>query len=373
MSFSVVPFEKVVNTVTIYGKIVKIEDEVKLRQILTKFSIATMIASRMLWRGYPEDVVMKEIQQLLSNYWYAESCLKQAKAIVESCHENGGDPYSRGIRKLFVFSRGNKSDRGGNRNITIEKQLSPTKFLVRVLVAPRKKVSLIVDFGKYTPIVNDVLLIVKHYGARIVYRDNKYLLHISVPLSIYLKHVRKYDRPIADRYAIGIDLNAGFLNWVIVDKETYLPVKYGKIEFWEVCSSGYPRARLYTELLYKIGNLFEWCRYYGVDMVVLENLFLVKQRRQKFKSKNINRKVTRFAKRKLLVHIGIKAMKYGLRVYLVDSRDSSLAGKYLGKYIFKRLGTSMFNYRHFGLEYIIALRALAQLKQGKNIQTYSSI
>jgi len=368
MKFSVIPFEQVVNTVTISGKIVKISNEPELRKLLTRFSIATMIASKLLWKGYPENIVVNEVKQLLNNAWYTECALKQAKAIIEACRENGGEPYKRGVRSLFVFSRGNRSDRGGNRNITITEQVDKTKFRVRVLVRPRKKIDIVVDFGKYTPIVLDVLQNVGHYGARIVHKDGRYMFFLSVPIDVYLKHTRVYDSPISDRYALGIDLNAGFLNWVIVDKETLLPVKYGKIEFWEVCSPGYPRARLHTELLHKVGNLFEWCRYYGVNTVFLENLFSVRAGRQRFKSKNVNRKVTRFAKKKLLTHIGIKALKYGLKVYLVDPRGSSLTAKYFAKHVFKKLRKEVHNYRHFGAAYTIALRGLNT--QGTNIQTY---
>ena len=59
---------------------------------------------------------MKTIYDYVPNYVYAESILKQAKAIVDSLKYSGGT--SAFINKPYIYSRGNKYDKG-NRNIRL--------------------------------------------------------------------------------------------------------------------------------------------------------------------------------------------------------------------------------------------------------------
>jgi len=368
MEFEVIPIQQVIQNVTVVGKLGDISDENELRKLLIRFSISTMIVSKYMYKGYSKKFVEREVYDILKNCIYAESCIKQAKAISEACKVTNGVPYENGLKSLFLFSRGNKWERYGNRNIKLIKYHKDGNYFDVEIVNPfGKNIFAKAYFGKRTSIILDTLTTVHHYSARIVCRElGKCTIHISIPIEIYVRHTKVYDSFVCDRYVCGFDLNAGFVNFVIVDKLTWKPVYWSRIEFWEVCSPGYPKDRLYTELLHKIGNLYEWLRYFGVSDLFFENLFKVKPKKQKrkFKSKNVARKVTRFPKRKLLTYMGVKGLKYGFRVWLVDPRGSSLSAKYLGKYLYN------FD-RHYGAAYVITLRGLQHLS--KHMKTYTII
>ena len=82
-----------------------------------------------------------------------------------------------------------------------------------------------------------------------------------------------------------------------------------------------------TLRLQALGKLLRYAYYCGVNIVLFEDLDRIKKR--KFNSsRNGNRKITRFPKKKLLEHGVVTAWKYGYKVYLVNpSYTSKLAEK----------------------------------------------
>jgi hypothetical protein len=61
---------------------------------------------------------------------------------------------------------------------------------------------------------------------------------------------------------------------------------------------------------------------FGVNYVVFEDLLLI-ERRKFTRSKSGNRKVSRFAKRQMLIHGVIKALRLGFNVVLVNPKGTT--------------------------------------------------
>ena len=102
-----------------------------------------------------------------------------------------------------------------------------------------------VEFGEqYLPLVNELVkkALSKElsYTARIVFRNGRIYLHISVPIELYLKYFR-------EGYACGeliasFDMNSDRINMVIVDKQGI--IRDVKTEWYsEVTSHGFPRNK----------------------------------------------------------------------------------------------------------------------------------
>jgi IS605 OrfB family transposase len=96
----------------------------------------------------------------------------------------------------------------------------------------------------------------------------------------------------------------------------------------------------------------------GVDYVVFEDLFLVKKR--KFtRSRSGNRKVSRFAKRQMLTHGVIKALRLGFNVILVNPKGTTNS-----EYHDRVMREKGFD-RHTASAYLIALKGLGMLNDIK--------
>jgi len=87
----------------------------------------------------------------------------------------------------------------------------------------------------------------------------------------------------------------------------------------------------------------------GVDYVVFEDLFLVK-RRKFTRSKSGNRKITRFAKKHLLIHGVIKSLRLGFNVILVNPKGTTNSEEH--EKVMREKGFD----RHIASAYLIALR-----------------
>ncbi len=81
-----------------------------------------------------------------------------------------------------------------------------------------------------------------------------------------------------------------------------------------------------------MGKLLRYAYYCGVNTVLFEDLDKIKRTNGKGKmnsSRNGNRKISRFPKKKLFEHSILMAWKYGFRVYLVNLNNTSkLAEKF---------------------------------------------
>ena len=89
----------------------------------------------------------------------------------------------------------------------------------------------------------------------------------------------------------------------------------------------------------------------GVDYVVFEDLFQVRGR--KFtRSKSGNRKITRFAKKQLLIHGVIKALRLGFNVILVNPKGTTNSEEH--EKVMREKGFD----RHTASAYLIALKVI---------------
>jgi len=196
-----------------------------------------------------------------------------------------------------------------------------------------------VRFGEeYIPLVNEVIDRAMNnelsYNARIVFRNGKIYLHLSIPLELYIKYFKKVDKePKGDNIAC-FDFNSDRINMVIIDRQGV--IRETRTErFGEVNSPNYPRNKAWSLRLQALGRLLRYAYHHRVGIVLYEDLDRIKRRRvKKTKSRNGNRKASRFPKRKLLEYAITMALKYNFKVYLVNpSYTSRLAEKF--KDVFK--------------------------------------
>lgn len=353
MSDGVVDAALLIKYVTVVGRLVPIspEDYMKLVKLAYDFKKVVLYATRMIAKSIDTNSILRELRSML-NKAYGDSAFKVARAIVEGCKHNGGNPKHIKIKKLFIVSEGEAS-RLGNRNIRLE-----STNVVKIKY-PYDGSWLIFRalFGEeYLPLVAELAELAKQkktsYGARAVFRDGKAYLHLSVPLELYLKHFRKGDAR-GDLVA-GFDLNSDRINMVIVDR-------LGRIRdiktewFPEVTPHGFPRSKARARRLEALARLFKYAYYHNVGVVVFENLFIVKKRRFT-KSSTANRKIARFARRELLQHALVMAMKYGFKVYLVDPSGTTHSKEH--DEAMKKHGLD----RHAASAYLIALRGIERHK-----------
>ncbi len=335
--------------VTVMGRLVPTssEDYMKLVRLAYEFRKAVLYTTRMIARGMDTDEVFRELRRML-NKAYGDSAYKVAKAIVEGCKRNKGDSRRIEVRKLFIVSEGEAS-RFGNRNVRLE-----STDTVRIRY-PYDSSWIVFQarFGEeYLPLLKEVVELARQrklsYGARITFRDGRIYVHISVPIDLYLKHFGKGEA--RGELVAGFDLNSDRINMVIVDR--YGRVRDIKTErFPEVTSPGYPRGKARARRLEALAKLLRYAYHHGVGTVVFENLFVIK-RRKRTKSHTANRKISRFAKRQLLRHGMIMAMKYGFRVLLVDPRGTTDSEEH--DVTMRRLGLDT----HTASAYLVALRGL---------------
>ena len=342
---------KLVTHVTIVGRLIPETDEdfVKLARLAHDFRKAVLYATRMIVKGIDANSILRELRSML-NKAYGDSAYKVAKAIVEGCKYSGGNPKHIKIRKLFIVSEGEAS-RLGNRNIRLESvDVVKIKYPYDSSWLTFKAL-----FGEeYLQLVAELVELAKQkgvsYGARVVFRDGRIYLHLSVPLELYLKHFKKGEA--REELIAGFDLNSDRVNMVIVDR-------FGRIRdvktqwFTEVTSHGFPRNKAKTKRLEALAKLLRYAYHHNIGTVVFENLLAIKKRRYTSNS-TANRKITRFAKRELLQHALVMAMKYGFKVKLVDPSGTTHSREH--DEVMKRYGLD----KHVASACLIALKELKQ-------------
>ena len=338
---------------TIIGGLwVKLEDYMKLLVLGVKFKIATNESVKMLKHEVNEDEVIKTIYNYVLNYVYAESILKQAKAIVESLKFTGGK--SAFINRPYIYSRGNKYDKG-NRNIRL---ISTDRVLIKY--HDGSWIEGYIKFkDNYHSLLNELISLAnmrkEGYGARVVFRDSLEL-HVNVPLYLYVKHLGSPRNDIDYSKLLGIDLNSDRVNGVIINNEGRIVNIYNK-HFHEVTSHGYPKGKAREVRLKSLFEVIDFAvRRYGIGFVVFENLFNIKYRRCTLNPK-ANRKITRFAKKQLLVHGIIQSLKKWCNVILVNPHGTTHSKEH--NIIMRRYGLD----KHTASAYIIALKGLKKIQQ----------
>ena len=338
--------EPEITHVTITGRVIPLDNESYMELVLLayRFRKSLIKAVKMYAKGLDKNTIVKEVTREL-NLGHADTIYKLAKLIVEGARGNGSNPLKTRIRKLFIASRGFTSNRG-NRNIRL---LSTNELQVNI--PWRGWLNFKVLFGKrYIPIVNELVekaLSKKlSYSGKIVFRNGRIYLHVSVPIELYLKYFSK--GRASGKLVAGFDLNSDRINMVIVDIQGI--IRDTKTEWFpEVTSHGFSGNKANTIRLQALAKLLDYAYHHGVGVVVFEDLGRIKKRRYT-KSKTANRKITRFPKRKLLEHAIVMGLKYGFRVYLVNPAYTSKIGEKLGK----TLGLD----KHTASAYTLTLRYL---------------
>ena len=152
----------------------------------------------------------------------------------------------------------------------------------------------------------------------------------------------------------GFDLNSDRLNVVVISKDgEIIAIK----TFWysDVARPGFPKGKAMALRLNALSQALNFLSRVGVDYVVFEDLFLVKKR--KFtRSRSGNRKITRFAKRQLLIHGVIKALRLGFNVMLVNPKGTTNSEEH--DRVMREKGFD----RHTASAYLIALKGLEVIK-----------
>jgi len=311
-------------------------------------------AIKMYANGLDKNTIVKTITKEM-NLGYADTIYKFAKFIVKGCRANGGNPLRIRIKRMFLVSRGFSSNKG-NRNIRL---VSTREVLVRTL--DKRWLKLGVKFGKkYLTLIEELVKLALQkrasYSARIIFRNGKAYLSVSVPIQLYLKYFKLGEAK--GKLIAGLDINSDRINMVIIDDDGNIRDVKNE-HFHEVTSQGFPRNKAKYIRLNAIARLLDYAYHHGVRYVCFENLDVIKKK--KFtKSKKANRKITKFAKRQILSHAVIRAMRYGFRILFVNPKNSTKEAKK----IHRKLGFDI----HTASAYIIALRGLKILKNNGNFQ-----
>lgn len=336
--------------VTIVGRLIprSPEDFMKLCLLGYRFRQAVKHGINLVLQGVPQGVAYKILARMLPSSIYGESAYKYAKLIVE-----GAKGRKIEIRKIWIASRGGISWRG-NLNIRL---VSTDRVLVRYFDG--EWIELEARFGKkYLPLIEELIQLanqrMESYGATITFRNGRLYLHLEVPLWLYLKYSGK-PKPTGYSLVAGFDLNSDRINVVVLDREGRI-VAMKTLWFPEVTSPGYPRNKARHNRLEKLSEALKWCRRIGVDYVAFEDLTKIRDRRFA-KNPNANRKISRFAKRELLRHGVIKALKLCFIVILIDPKGTSISVTH--RQVMREKGLD----RHMASAYIVAYRGLKKLKE----------
>jgi len=350
--------------VTINGKLVLDNplDHMKLVRLARAYSIVVRKSLNLIWGGHSHKEATKLLYNILPNYVYLETAFKNAKAIAENIRfyeENlGKDRVLANIRRFWVASRGNKWDRG-NRNI----KLIPRDTHFEVLIKYPWDSSWIkakAFFGKrFIPLLRELTQLANEkkegYGIVVSFREHP-RIHVQVPLWLYLKY---FSTPKQEGYGLiaGFDINSDRVNVVVLDGNGSIVAMK---TFWysETVSHGFPRDRAKWVRLNALSDALGWCRRIGVDYIVFEELTKIKIKKY-VSNPSINRKISKFPKKQVLVHGVIKALKLGLTVVLVNPRGTSNSVTH--RQIMREKGLD----RHMASAYIIAYRGLKVIRNNQ--------
>jgi predicted transposase len=207
--------------VTINGRVLFNEKE-RVVRIARAYSQVVKSAIKPLFDGKSIDELTKEFYNILPNYIYLETALKQAKTIVDGLLEREEEKdkiLHAKIRKFWFASRGNKSDKG-NRNVKFH--VFQDHVEVKVKDPWGKWVYGKAYFGKeYLSLLHELEELASNkeegYGAVISFEE-KPMIHLQIPLWLYLKHFSS-PKPVGYGLIAGFDLNSDRLNVVVVNEE----------------------------------------------------------------------------------------------------------------------------------------------------------
>ena len=108
----------------------------------------------------------------------------------------------------------------------------------------------------------------------------------------------------------GFELNSDRLNIVVTDKDDRVITTKTWL-YSEVNRPGFPKDKARALRLNALLQVLNFLSRISVDYAVFEDLFLIKSRKFE-KSRSGNRKISKFAKKQMLIHGVIKALRLGL-------------------------------------------------------------
>ncbi|WP_243671631.1 hypothetical protein [Vulcanisaeta sp. JCM 16161] len=336
--------------VTINGR-VEFEDIGRISRIAYYYSKAVKAGINLALRGVPLDDAVKELYKIIPYAFYAETAYKQALALVK----NNGNKVE--VRRRWIACRGNKSDKG-NRGIKFH--VSEDHVEVKVKDPWGTWIVGRAYFGrKYLPLLRESEDLASRreegYGAVISFKERP-MIHLQIPLWLYLRYLSS-PKPPGYGLVAGFDLNSDRLNVVVINRDGGVITTK---TFWysDVTRPGFPKERAKALRLNALSEALNFLSRIGVDYVVFEDLFLVK-RRKFTRSKSGNRKVSRFAKKQLLTHGVIKALRLGFNVVLVNPKGTTNSEEH--EKVMREKGYD----RHTASAYLIALKGLEVIKNNE--------
>jgi len=334
--------------VTINGRI-EFNDVSKVVKISYYYSKAVKAGINLALKRVSLNGAVKELYKIIPYAFYAETAYKQALALVE----NNGNKVE--VRKKWIACRGNKGDKG-NRGIKFH--VLEDHVEVKVKDPWGKWIVGKAYFGNdYLPLLKKLEELSKRKeGYAVISFKEKPMIHMQVPLRLYLKH---FSSPKPNGYGLfaGFDLNSDRLNVVVINEKGSV-ISFKIWWYSEVVSHGFPKEKARALRLSALSQPLNFLSRIGVDYVVFEDLFLVKKRRFT-KSRSGNRKVSRFAKKQLLTHGVIKALRLGFNVILVNPKGTTSSEEH--DRIMKEKGFD----RHTASAYLIALGGLEVIKNNE--------
>lgn len=241
------------------------------------------------------------LNEVIPNRLYADGVITLVTSVYESCRQLGVDFKDVGLYDWLMFQQSEKEF--PSKSITLK---SSSEVSVTVFDYNKRSGRVwlkIKTSKKYKELLETVLKEKQSYNSRVyiktwntrggeVYVSGE--VQISIPLSFYYKHARKYEEN-EGKLIGGVDVNTDRLNLAIVDSDGNLRDK--KV-FWtnEVVRKDTSRHKARGIVGQAVHKLLDYAYYHGVDIVVFENLLVVKKRRYT-RGRTANRKIVRFAER----------------------------------------------------------------------------
>ena len=346
--------------VTINGKVM-FSDVSRVVRIARAYSQVVKRAIKPLFEGRSAKELTKSLYDVLPNYIYLETAITQAKTIVEGLserEEEKGEIIHAKVKKFWFASRGNKADKG-NRNVKFHVEDAHVLIKVKDPWSKGWVIGRAYFDKKYIPLLRELEELSNRkeegYGAIISFKHYS-VIHLQVPLWLYLKHFSA-PKPAGYGLIAGFDLNSDRLNVVVIDGQGRV-VTTKTYRYPDATRPGYPKEKAKALRLNALSQALKFLARIGVDYVVFEDLFVIKRRRFT-RSRTANRKISKFAKKQLLTHGVIKALRLGFNVVLVDPKGTTNSEEH--ERVMRARGFD----RHTASAFLIALKGLEALNEYK--------
>jgi len=348
--------EAIIDRVTVRG-FCKVRDSNAIAKLVFTakiYRLGVLTALECLENKIPMKECMFRIKRFVPNQKYAHACYERAREMYKSAKRKGRKVKQ--LRQWLMFeSVGDRLDKG-NRNIRlsspneVEAVVFAEKYGMKRIKLPIKPLKTHIKTIKELYELGSSKLL--GYNARCIIREhssNEALVEFQfiVPVELYLKCRRIYGKP-RGRNIGGIDWNSDRANLAIVSPEGEL-LDHKTWWFPETTSHGYLRIARKTKQSQVLSKIMDYCYQHGCGVVVFEDPNIIKTRRFT-RNSTVNRKISRWTKRKASQMFILKALRYGLKPFFVNpAYTSKLAGL-----VAKDLGLD----RHTASAYILALEYL---------------